>query len=209
MERRRMMPRRSWVLVTATLRRRGLAMQPARLESTVSQPFPLRPGMELAITPDRRLPMGMRFQPGDFADITAATAAEVASALNRTLLEVTATARTDGHLVLRSHRVGLDASLRVEQAPGSLVTLEGAPRGRLSAFVEADAATARIRLFYATADPQAGGTEPAAARTGSRVPLSTGRFPAATSVRFVYPNSRRDACAIRRSATGHGGSHTL
>ena len=116
--------------------------------------------MELTITADRRLPMVMRFQPGDFADIAAATAAEVASALNRTLSEVTATARADGRLLLRSHRVGLDSTLRVEQDPASLVTLEGAPRGRLSAFVDA---TARIRLFYETADPLAPGTEQAAA----------------------------------------------
>ena len=52
--------------------------------------------MELAITADRRLPMVMRFQPGDFADIASATAAEVASVLNRTLADVTATARADG-----------------------------------------------------------------------------------------------------------------
>ena len=65
--------------------------------------------MEFAITADRRLPMEMRFQPGDFAYITSATAAEVASVLNHTLSEVTATARADGRLLLSSHRVGLDS----------------------------------------------------------------------------------------------------
>ena len=134
----------------------GSGNAPAMLVSTVSQPFRLRPGMELAITADRRLPMVMRFQPGDFADIASATAAEVASVLNRTLSEVTATAQADGRLLLRSHRVGPDSTLRVEQDAASLVTLEGAPRGRLSAFVDA---TARIRLFYETADPQAAGME--------------------------------------------------
>jgi phage tail-like protein len=134
----------------------GSGNAPAMLVSAVSQPFGLRPGMELAITADRRLPMVMRFEPGDFADITSATAAEVASALNRTLSEVTATAEADGRVLLRSHRMGPDSTLRVEQDPASLVTLEGAPRGRLSAFVDA---TARIRLFYETADPQAAGTQ--------------------------------------------------
>ena len=56
-----------------------------------------------------------RFQPGDFVDIAAATAAEVANVLNRTLSGVTATARDDGRLVLRAHSVGRDAILRVEQ----------------------------------------------------------------------------------------------
>jgi phage tail-like protein len=167
---------------------------PAHLVSTASQPFRLRPGMELAITADRRLPMVMRFQPGDFADITTATAAEVASVLNRTLSEVTATAQADGRLLLRSHRVGPDSTLRVEPSAASLVTLEGAPCGRLSAFVDA---TARIRLFYETADPQGAGTEQAAAHTVSNAPLPTGRFPKgaappagsimATPVRFVPP----------------------
>jgi phage tail-like protein len=152
----------------------GSGNTPAMLVSTVSQPFGLRPGMELAITPDRRLPMVVRFQPGDFVDIAAATTAEVASVLNHTLSEVTATAQADGRLLLSSHRVGLDSTLRVEQYVASLVTLEGAPRGRLSAFVDS---TARIRLFYETADPLAPGTEQAAAHTVS----------SATSARFLPP----------------------
>jgi phage tail-like protein len=99
---------------------------------------------------------------------------------------------------------------------GSLVTLEGAPGGRLSAFVDA---AAHIRLFYETADPQAVGMEAAAAPMGSSVPLSTGRFAAgvapsagssmATSVRFVpqQPQGRLRYKTFRNGAWAE--SHPL
>ena len=74
------------------------------------------------------------------------------------------------------------------------MTLEGAPRGRLSAFVDA---TARIRLFYETADPLACGDRASGRSHGKQCaalhrPISCGSStPAgsviATPVRFVPP----------------------
>ena len=66
----------------------------------------------------------------------AATASEVAAVLNQTLSEITALT-TDppgpARLVLRSHTVGSGSSVQVQKQDSSLVTLEGAPSGRLSA----------------------------------------------------------------------------
>ncbi|KAM3090257.1 phage tail protein [Phormidesmis sp. 146-35] len=127
----------------------GVAGTPATLISSQAAPFRLRPGMEFAVTADDRVPVSVRFQPGDFLDIQAATVGEVVAVLNRTLSEVSAIARADNRIELRSHLLGAQSSLRVEQYATSLVTLEGALKGRLAAFKDR---TARIRLFYETVD---------------------------------------------------------
>ena len=145
----------------------GSPPQPARLVG-LAGPFALRPGMELAVTADERVPVVTRFQPGDFADMGRASAAEVAAVLRRTLSEVTAeaVAVASGIAVqLRTHTTGPDASLRVEQYASSLVTLEGAPRGRLATVPDpSPKLTDRLRLFYEVADPLAPATDHAAAR---------------------------------------------
>jgi len=128
----------------------GAGALPAILVGSLAEPFALRPGMELAITADDRVPVVVRFQPGDFANIAAATAAEVAAVLTSRLSEVSVTARGDGRIVIQSHLTGTSSSIRVEQYATSLVTLEGAPRGRISSLTEA---TGRQRIFYEVADP--------------------------------------------------------
>lgn len=152
----------------------GSGSLPAILVSTASEPFALRPGMEFAITADNRIPVVVRFRPGDFADMGNATADEVAAVLNHTLSEVTATPLPGGQVELRSHTVGPDSSLRVEQYAARLVTLEGAPRGRLSTFVDGDA---RVRLFYETADPLAPAMAQAAAQALRGESFPTGLVP--------------------------------
>ena len=122
--------------------------KPATLTGTVGQPFVLRQGMELTVTVDDRLPTTVRFQPGDFADIGAATAAEVAAAIGATLTQLSATA-VAGRVVLTSHLAGAISSLEIAAASSSLVSLDGAPRGRLAAFADGT----RLRLVFAAADP--------------------------------------------------------
>lgn len=124
---------------------------PAILVGSAAEPFALRPGMELAVTADDHLPVVVRFGDADFAAVTAATAAEVAAVLNRTLSEVVAIARGDGRLELRSDSLGAGSSLSLagEAHPAALVTLEGAWRGRLAAFRDR---SNRLRLFYTAPD---------------------------------------------------------
>jgi phage tail-like protein len=119
------------------------------------EPFPLFPRMELAVTTDDHLPVVVRFGESDFTDMSAATAVEVAGVINRTLSEVVAIARGDGHLELRSGSVGPASalSLRAEASRAALITLEGAPRGRLSTLLDR---THRLRLFYGAFAPETG-----------------------------------------------------
>lgn len=153
---------------------------PAILTSTLSEPFALRPGVELAVTADDRIPVAVRLRPGDFADISAATAAEVVAALNRTLSEITATRLGTGQIELRSHTRGPDSAIRVEQYAASLVTLEGAPSGRLSSLTENTLGIGpRVRLFYEAADPQTRLASRAAAQALSGPPFPTGPAPGA------------------------------
>jgi phage tail-like protein len=119
----------------------------ATVTGTAAAPFALRPGMRLTVTADDRVPVTVVFGSGDFADIAEATAAEIVAVLNRTLSEVTAS-RVDGRVVLTSHTTGAVSSVRIEESAAGLVTLEGAPTGRLSPCAGADR---RLRLFYATA----------------------------------------------------------
>ncbi len=181
---------------------------PATLVSEKKEPFALRPGMELSITADNRLPVAVRFQPGDFEDISRAAASEVAAVLNRTLSEVTTTARQDGSIVLSSHSAGPESSLQIDAYPASMVTLEGAPCGRLGTFV--DKAT-RVRLFYETADPSTPLTTSAAAQSLSREGfssrlLSTGTQQPPTSGATVIPSLSQSRVRYKTYRNGSWGA---
>src|SRR5262249_26344792 len=152
----------------------GSGSAPAILTGTANGPFALRPGMTLTVTTDNRVPVTVRFLPGDFADMGGATAGEVAAALNRSLSELKATAPANGPIVLTSHTVGPDSALQVDQEAASLVTLEGATRGRLSAFADP---TARLRLFSETSDPEAPASRWAAQQVLAGRLLPTGLAP--------------------------------
>lgn len=156
----------------------GPPTTPATLISTLTAPFRLRSGMELALTADDRIPVSIRFQPGDFANIQAATAAEVAAVLNRILSEVSAIARLDNRIELRSHLLGAASSLRVEQYAASLVTLEGAPSGRIAVLKDQ---TDRLRLVYETADPLAAATAWAANQALKGIPFANSIVPGETT----------------------------
>ncbi|MBZ4417427.1 phage tail protein [Myxococcus sp. RHSTA-1-4] len=124
---------------------RGDSTGPARLEGTATEPFALRPGMELRLSVDGGPPAGVRFRATDFARPEAATASEVASALAAVLSEVAVRTTQDGRLELASHTQGPESALLVEAPPTSLVTLEGAPGGRPSATRDA---AGRLHLLY-------------------------------------------------------------
>jgi phage tail-like protein len=130
----------------------GSAGLPAKLVSPNAAPFALRPDMQLSVTVDDRLPVVTRLRPGDFDDIFHAQADELAAALNRTLTEATATAMPGGHVEVRSHTTGPDSLVRVDLYESSLVTLEGAPRGRIAAVRES---ADRSRILYEAFDPMA------------------------------------------------------
>ena len=150
----------------------GSGATPAMLTGNTT--FALRAGMEVAITADDRVPAIVRFEAGDFGGSPAtATASDVAAVLNRTLTEVTASVSGAGALVLRSNTVGPASALRVEQYEASLVSLEGAPRGRLVPVADGFnvGLGERVRLFYETADPLAPATAAAAVQAFSGPPF--------------------------------------
>ncbi|TNH27815.1 hypothetical protein FHG89_17070 [Micromonospora orduensis] len=118
----------------------------ATVTGTTSGPFALRAGMELTVSTDGAGPVTARFARGDAVNLGAATTAEVAAALNRQFDHLTATALPGGRLRLDAH----GGTLRVEAPESSLVTLDGAPRGRLSVV---PAGSSAFRLFHAVADP--------------------------------------------------------
>jgi hypothetical protein len=129
----------------------GPPRQAAELTTPQAGPYALRPGMRLTVTVDERLPVVIRVQSGDFANMATAAAAEVAAVLRRELPEV-ATSLAAGAITMRSLRLGADSRVRVELEEASLVTLEGAPAGRpAAARDELD----RLRLVYEAADPLA------------------------------------------------------
>ena len=131
----------------------GKASSPAVLAGTSAGPFALWPGAEITVTADDRVPVTVRLGPADFVDIGRATAAEIVTVLNRHLSEVTAGLSTllAGAIQLRSNTVGPASSVKVEHPAASLVTLEGAPRGRLAVASGAN----RNWLVYEATDPEA------------------------------------------------------
>jgi phage tail-like protein len=117
----------------------------AELVGSIGEPYALRGGMTITIAIDGALPATITFGPRDFADIAAATASEVAAVLER---HGELQADTVGGAVrLRSHRLDDGSRLEVSRSGASLVSLDGAPGGRLSAVSDAQG---RLWLAYAT-----------------------------------------------------------
>lgn len=162
---------------------------PAVLPGSVAPyPFPLREGMELTVSADGRPPVTVRFGPGDFASIGAATAREVAAVINAAMSEVTARSfppspldpppLTENRIELRSHLTDSTSSIVVERSEASHVSLEGSPRGRLAACLDRSAGTpGRLRLAYETSDPMEPATSHLAELALRGIPFPRGPIP--------------------------------
>lgn len=122
----------------------GAGAFPAMLASAAVEPFALRAGMELTITVDGGVPARVRFGPDDFADMSAATAAEAATAIAAAFDTLEAEA-AGGAVVLRTVTVGPAASLAVEAMDESLLALSDAPDGPIAGLAEPGS---RLRWFY-------------------------------------------------------------
>ena len=122
----------------------GAGNLPATLVSAAVEPFALRPGMELTITVDDDVPARVRFGPDDFADLSAATAAEVAAVIAAAFDSLEADA-AGGAVVLHTVTIGPTATLAVETPETSLMALNDAPDGPITGLADADG---RLRIVY-------------------------------------------------------------
>ncbi|MEO6218635.1 MAG: hypothetical protein ABIO86_21595 [Sphingomonas sp.] len=122
----------------------GSGVLPAILESAASEPFALRAGEEVTLAIDGNVPVRIRFARADFADIGAATAAEVVTVVNRLLDSVEASDQA-GALRLTTMLTGPDASIAVLPERQSLLSVSELPAGALA---PAANAAGGIDLFY-------------------------------------------------------------
>jgi len=90
-----------------------LIQSEAVLKSGSSETFGLSPGNTLILSVDGGADQTVTFNPGDFADIFTATAVEVVTKINSVISGLTATALSDGRLLLRSDNRGSTSSLHV------------------------------------------------------------------------------------------------
>ncbi|GLZ78618.1 hypothetical protein Afil01_34250 [Actinorhabdospora filicis] len=178
----------------------------ASVTGTLAGPFPLAPGQEFTVATDAGGPVTARFAATDAVALGAATAVEVAAVVNRVHPDVTATALPNGRLRLDAH----EGTLRVEPAETSLVSLDGAPRGRLSPV----AVTGGFHLFHAVSDPLAPVRDRAARRaaagTGFARAIVTGEAlvpaPAVTAPPFLPPSPQGTVCVKSYRGGQWGGS---
>ncbi|MEU0431197.1 phage tail protein [Streptomyces sp. NPDC006290] len=124
----------------------GTATANAVLTGAATEPFALRTGMTFTVAPDGGLPITLTFGPADFADLGAATAAEVAAVVNRDIGELRADG-TGGAVRLMSRLTGEASRIEVRTAAASLVSLDGAARGRLATVTDP---TGRLWMAHAS-----------------------------------------------------------
>jgi len=85
---------------TATNRRAARFSAPARLTGEATEPFALSAGMKLVVSAEGAAPQTITFAAASFANIAAATAAAVVTAINATLTGITASAGTGDDFVI-------------------------------------------------------------------------------------------------------------
>ncbi len=117
---------------------------PATMISGAVEPFALRPGMDLTLAVNGGAPVRVRFGPADFADIAKASAAEVAAVIDAAFDTLKATA-TAGAVTLHTVLASPAASLKVQVASSSLLALNDAPDGPITAFADA---AGQLRVLY-------------------------------------------------------------
>lgn len=97
-----------------------LIQSEAVLKSGSSAPFALAAGLTLDISVDGGTTQTVTFSPGDFVDIFNATALEVATKINSVISGLTASALSDGRVLLRSDNRGSGSSLQVTGGTANL-----------------------------------------------------------------------------------------
>lgn len=122
----------------------GSGASPAQLVSGAVEPFALRAGLELTVVVDDGVPARVRFGSDDFADIGAARAAEVAVVIAAAFDTVDARA-VAGAVELSTISTGPQAALEIAAADTSLLALNDAPDGPVSAFADP---AGRLRVIY-------------------------------------------------------------
>ena len=116
----------------------GLAgMSGPIITGAASEPFRLADGMSLWLSVDHASPAQVVFTSSDFVDIRHANATEVATVIGRRLRAVEADV-VAGQLRLGSSISGARADIAVWQDSASLLTLDGAPAGRLAHVADAE-----------------------------------------------------------------------
>ncbi len=133
------------------------------------EPFVLADRMRLSVSVDGGAPVGVPFAASDFADIAAARASEVAAAVARSLRGLDASAH-DGKVRLRSPRDSDAARVTIQRSAASVVSLDGAPSGRLSTTTDPSGPPRTVDwVAYATTSSADGAPSlRLKARTGSR-----------------------------------------
>ncbi|MCU0919056.1 MAG: phage tail protein [Burkholderiaceae bacterium] len=133
----------------------GAGALPAVLTSTQLQPYALFAGAELSLSADADPAWRVRFGAADFVDIGAATAAEVAAAINAASHELVASVAA-GRVELQSRSSGPQAQLNVVERGSEPLTLDIAGSDRACAVIDAQG---RLRVFGSigagTPDPSA------------------------------------------------------
>ena len=121
----------------------GSGANPAALVSAAG-PFALSHGMGLDVRLGGGAPLRVVFGAADFADISQATAAELAAAIVAVAPEIDASA-SGAALRLATRDVGANAQIAIAYAAFSLFAFEGAPGGRPAATSDA---AGLARVFY-------------------------------------------------------------
>lgn len=125
----------------------GVGTQPAQLTGALAEPFTLFDGAELTLSVDGAAAFVLRFAAHDFADSSAATAAEVVAAINAVALDTVASVAA-GRVRLATRSIGPDAAITVVDRIGDALTLDAAAPDRAAAVVDGQG---RIRLIASDA----------------------------------------------------------
>src|SRR5438094_574464 len=105
---------------------RASSLTPAQVLATVSEPFALTSGQVLAVAVNGAPPVSVTLNSIDFANIAAATAAEVAATINRQVSTMRAGVSTDRKVLLASGTPGPSSRLAVSGTAATPLGFTGA-----------------------------------------------------------------------------------
>ncbi|POF29080.1 phage tail protein [Roseibium marinum] len=129
----------------------GGAATPATVTGSLTGPFDFPPGGTLRLEIGSQAPFNLRLDAGDVDDITAVTAAELATVINTLAPELTARELPGGELEIATAETGPEARLRVLFTRCTPRSTDAAPAGRpVATTAGPDNATL---MFYETFDP--------------------------------------------------------